>query len=79
MFVVLLALMIALWVLWWLQMVFAGTFGAVLKAMWQLCCAAHKKQDEELVEAVKTGGEDLDTLGAKVKARHIGNGAIMAP
>ena len=68
MFVVLLALMIALWVLWWLQMVFAGTFGAVLKAMWQLCCAAHKKQDEELVEAVKTGGEDLDTLGAKVKA-----------
>lgn len=71
MFVVFFALLLSLWVIWWLQMIFAGTFGAFLSALWQLCCASRKKQDSEVVEAMKTGGDDLDgtlqSLGSKAK------------
>jgi len=71
MFVLFFALLLALWIIWWLQWFFAGTFGAVLQAMYALCCASHKKQDEEVMEAMKTGGEDLDgtlqSLGQKAE------------
>lgn len=71
MFVAFFAVLLAFWVIWWLQWAFAGTFGAVLQAMWALCCASHKKQDEDVMEAVKTGAEDLDgtlqSLGSKAQ------------
>eukprot|EP00435_Cladocopium_sp_Y103_P047040 s1076_g13.t1 len=71
MFVAFFAVLLALWVIWWLQWAFAGTFGAVLQAMWALCCASHKQQDADVMEAVKTGGEDLDgtlqSLGSKAE------------
>ncbi|CAJ1345309.1 unnamed protein product [Effrenium voratum] len=46
MFVAFFALLLALWVFWWLKVIFAETFGTAASMCWSLCCAAPKPKEE---------------------------------